>query len=123
MTVWPHKSIYELSTAGHLAELIIDELYRNATTALDRKAAAAAPIIESVRARRIQMVIRQNAGTPANAPPPDRPHLLCSPVTEPALPLTGRRSALVSPREAKTRADLTPRRCLPGALSACPGST
>jgi hypothetical protein len=55
MTVWPHKSIYELSTAGHLAELIIDELYRNAATALDRKAAAAAPIIRSVRARRIQI--------------------------------------------------------------------
>ena len=55
MTVTPHKSIYELSTAGHLAELIIDELYRNATTALQRKAAAAAPIIQSVRARRIQV--------------------------------------------------------------------
>jgi hypothetical protein len=55
MTVSPHKSIHGLSTAGHLAELIIDELYRNATTALDRKAAAAAPIIESVRARRIQI--------------------------------------------------------------------
>jgi hypothetical protein len=55
MTVSPHKSIHELSTAGYLAELIIDELYRNATTALDRKAAAAAPIIESVRARRIQI--------------------------------------------------------------------
>ena len=55
MTVSPHKSIHGLSTAGYLAELIIDELYRNATTALDRKAAAAAPIIESVRARRIQI--------------------------------------------------------------------
>jgi len=54
MTIRPHKSIHGLSTAGYLAELIIDELYRNATTALDRKAAAAAPIIESVRARRIQ---------------------------------------------------------------------
>ena len=55
MTVSPHKSIYEVSTAGHLAELIIDELYRNATTALARKAAAAGPIIESVPARRIQV--------------------------------------------------------------------
>jgi hypothetical protein len=55
MTIRPHKSIHGLSTAGYLAELIIDELYRNATTALDRKAAAAAPIIESVRARRIQI--------------------------------------------------------------------
>jgi hypothetical protein len=54
MTVSPHKSIYAVSTAGHLAELIIDELYRNATTALARKAAAAGPITESVRARRIQ---------------------------------------------------------------------
>jgi transposase-like protein len=54
MTVRPHKSIYGLSTAGHLTELIIDELYRNAATALDRKAAAARPVIESVRARRIQ---------------------------------------------------------------------
>lgn len=54
MTVSPHKSIYEVSTAGHLAELIIDELYRNATTALARKAAAAGPIIESVRTQRIQ---------------------------------------------------------------------
>jgi hypothetical protein len=55
MTVVPHKSIHEVSTAGHLAELIIDELYRNAATALDRKAAAAAPMIQSVRARRIQV--------------------------------------------------------------------
>jgi len=55
MTIRPHKSIHGLSTASYLAELIIDELYRNATTALDRKAAAAAPIIESVRARRIQI--------------------------------------------------------------------
>jgi hypothetical protein len=55
MTVSPHKSIHEVSTAGHLAELIIDELYRNATTVLERKAAAAGPIIESVRARRIQV--------------------------------------------------------------------
>jgi DNA invertase Pin-like site-specific DNA recombinase len=54
MTVSPHKSIHGVSTAGHLAELIIDELYRNAATALARKAAAAGPIIESVRARRIQ---------------------------------------------------------------------
>jgi hypothetical protein len=55
MTISPEKSIYQVSTAGHLAELIIDELYRNAPTALDRKAAAARPIIESVRARRIQV--------------------------------------------------------------------
>ena len=54
MTIRPHKSIYSLSTAGYSAELIIDELYRNATTALDRKAAAAGPIIQAVRARRIQ---------------------------------------------------------------------
>src|ERR1700733_1472510 len=54
MTIRPHKSIHGFSTAGYLADLIIDELYRNATTALDRKAAAAAPIIESERARRIQ---------------------------------------------------------------------
>jgi hypothetical protein len=31
MTIRPHKSIHGLSTAGYLAELIIDELYRNAT--------------------------------------------------------------------------------------------
>jgi len=55
MTISPDKSIYQVSTAGHLAELIIDELYRNAPTALDRKAAAARPVIESVRARRIQV--------------------------------------------------------------------
>jgi hypothetical protein len=54
MTIRPQKSIHEVSTAGHLAELIIDELYRGAPTALARKAAAAGPIIESVRARRIQ---------------------------------------------------------------------
>jgi DNA invertase Pin-like site-specific DNA recombinase len=54
MTVRPEKTIYQLSTAGHLAELIIDELYRNAATGLDRKVALAGPIIESVRARRIQ---------------------------------------------------------------------
>ena len=55
MTVSSHRSIYEVSTVGHLAELIIDELYRNAPTALARKAAAARPIIESVRASRIQV--------------------------------------------------------------------
>lgn len=55
MTIRPHKSIYSLSTAGYSAELIIDELYRTATTALDRKAATAGPIIEAVRARRIQV--------------------------------------------------------------------
>jgi hypothetical protein len=55
MTISPDKSIYQVSTAGHLAELIIDELYRNAPVALDRKAAAARPVIESVRARRIQI--------------------------------------------------------------------
>jgi hypothetical protein len=54
MTIRPHKSIHGLGTAGYLAELIIDELYRNATTALDRKAAVAGPVIETVRARRIQ---------------------------------------------------------------------
>jgi hypothetical protein len=54
MTIHPQKTIYEISTAGHLAELIIDELYRNATTALSRKASKAGPIIEAVRARRIQ---------------------------------------------------------------------
>jgi hypothetical protein len=54
MTIRPNKSIYQLSTAGHLAELIIDELYRKAPTALDRKAAAARPIIESVHAARIR---------------------------------------------------------------------
>jgi hypothetical protein len=46
MTIRPHKSIHGLGTAGYLAELIIDELYRNATTALGRKAAAGGPIIE-----------------------------------------------------------------------------
>jgi len=55
ITIRPDKSIYQVSTAGHLAELIIDELYRNAPVALDRKAAAARPVIESVRARRIQV--------------------------------------------------------------------
>jgi hypothetical protein len=30
------------------------------------------------------------------------------PITEPTLPLTGRRSALISPREAKTRAAVMP---------------
>jgi hypothetical protein len=55
MTISPDKSIYQVGTAGHLAELIIDELYRNAPVALDRKEAAARPVIESVRARRIQV--------------------------------------------------------------------
>jgi hypothetical protein len=52
MTVRPAKSIYGISTAGHLAELIIEELYRDGATALDRKAAAAGPIIELARAAR-----------------------------------------------------------------------
>jgi hypothetical protein len=52
MTVRPSKSIYILGTAGHLAGLIVEELYGSGGPALDRKAAAARPIIESVRAAR-----------------------------------------------------------------------
>lgn len=52
MTVRPAKSIYTVGTAGHLAGRIIEELYVDGATALDRKAASARSIIESVRAAR-----------------------------------------------------------------------
>jgi len=69
MTVRPHKSIYSLSTAGHLAEQIVEELYGDGGLALERKAAAARPMIESVRAARtealadaVELRLRYEAG-------------------------------------------------------------
>jgi len=55
MTVRPAKSIYIVGTAGHLAGRIVEELYGDGATALDRKAAAAHAIIESVRAWRVKV--------------------------------------------------------------------
>ncbi len=52
MSIRPTKSIYIINTAGNLAARIIEELYKDAVVALDRKAAAARPIIESVRIAR-----------------------------------------------------------------------
>ena len=44
MTIRPDKTIFQIATAGYIAEKIVVFLYRNATVALDRKAASAAKI-------------------------------------------------------------------------------
>ena len=44
MTIRPDKTIFQVATAGYIAEKIVALLYGNATVALDRKATAAAKI-------------------------------------------------------------------------------
>jgi hypothetical protein len=44
MTIRPDKTIFQIATAGYIAEKIIVYLYGNATVSLDRKAASAAKI-------------------------------------------------------------------------------
>jgi hypothetical protein len=44
MTIRPDKTIFQVATAGYIAEKIVAFLYGNATVALDRKAPAAANI-------------------------------------------------------------------------------
>ena len=44
MTIRADKTIFQVATAGHTAEKIVVFLYRDATVALDRKAATAAKI-------------------------------------------------------------------------------
>jgi hypothetical protein len=44
MTIRPDKTIFQVATAGYIAEKIVAFLYGNATVALDRKATAAAKI-------------------------------------------------------------------------------
>jgi transposase-like protein len=45
MTIRADKAIFQISTAGHIAEKIVVFLYGNATVALDRKVASATKII------------------------------------------------------------------------------
>jgi len=51
MTIRPDKTIFQIATAGYSAENIVSFLYRDATVALDRKAARAARIIAAKDAR------------------------------------------------------------------------
>jgi transposase len=51
MTIRPDKTIFQIATAGYIAEKIVVFLYGNATVALDRKAAAAAKITAIREAR------------------------------------------------------------------------
>jgi hypothetical protein len=44
MTIRADKTIFQIATAGHIAEKIVVFLYGNATVALNRKAAVAAKI-------------------------------------------------------------------------------
>jgi hypothetical protein len=62
MTIRPDKTIFQIATAGYIAEKIIVFLYGNATVTLDRKSAAAAKItamrearLSAERARLIQI--------------------------------------------------------------------
>lgn len=62
MTIRPDKTIFQIATAGYIAEKIVVFLYGNATVALDRKAATAAKItamrearLSAERARLIQI--------------------------------------------------------------------
>jgi hypothetical protein len=62
MTIRPDKTIFQIATAGYIAEKIVAFLYESATVALDRKAAAAAKIaavrearLSAERARLIQI--------------------------------------------------------------------
>ncbi len=45
MTIRADKTIFQIATAGHIAEKIVVLLYRNAAIALDRKAVSAAKIV------------------------------------------------------------------------------
>lgn len=61
MTIRPDKTIFQIATAGYIAEKIVVFLYGNATVTLDRKAASAAMIaamrdahLSAERARRDQ---------------------------------------------------------------------
>jgi hypothetical protein len=45
MTIRADKTIFQIATAGHIAEKIVAFLYENATVALDRKAASATKIV------------------------------------------------------------------------------
>ena len=51
MTIRPDKTIFQVATAGHIAERIVSFLYKDATVALDRKAASAARIAAVRKAR------------------------------------------------------------------------
>jgi transposase len=51
MTIRPDKTIFQVATAGHIAEKIVSLLYENATVALDRKAASAAKIADAKERR------------------------------------------------------------------------
>lgn len=51
MTIRPDKTIFQVATAGYIAERIVSLLYENATVALDRKAASAAKIADAKEAR------------------------------------------------------------------------
>jgi transposase len=51
MTIRPNKTIFQVATAGYIAERIVSLLYRNAAVALDRKAASAAKIAAAQDAR------------------------------------------------------------------------
>lgn len=51
MTIRPDKTIFQVATAGHIAERIVSFLYKDATVALDRKAASAAGIAAVRKAR------------------------------------------------------------------------
>jgi hypothetical protein len=51
MTIRPDKTIFQVATAGHIAERIVSLLYEDATVALDRKAASAARIAALRKAR------------------------------------------------------------------------
>ena len=69
MTIRPDKTIFQVATAGHIAERIVSFLYENATVALDRKAASAAKIavakgvrLEMQRSRLAQIAEWYQAG-------------------------------------------------------------
>jgi hypothetical protein len=51
ITIRPDKTIFQVATAGHIAEKIVSFLYEDATVALDRKAAKAAKIVAAKDAR------------------------------------------------------------------------
>ena len=51
ITIRPEKMIFQVATAGHIAEKIVSSLYENASVALDRKVASAAKILAAKDAR------------------------------------------------------------------------
>ena len=66
MTIRPDKTIFQIATAGYIAERIVAFLYESATVALDRKAAAAAKIAAMIRRSRRSTSSRSSA-TPSPA--------------------------------------------------------